>query len=96
MVSTILPLIVTVVTSSLPAVPLRAKSIDPVSCMKANPQVIILAGKYPDDPKGPDPHGGDPNDEQHDPGLPANGDRKAHRAPQDPYGGDVPNQQAPY
>jgi hypothetical protein len=48
-------------------------------------RVLIAA-----DPHGPDPHGDDPHDEKHDDGLPANADRKIGKAPEDPYGGQVP------
>ena len=57
---------------------------------------IIPLQKYGGDPHGPDPHGDDPADEQHDPGLPANQDRSKGKAPKDVYGGQYPNDQAPY
>lgn len=59
------------------------------------PQMVPLQ-KYGGDPHGPDPHGDDPSDEQHDPGLPANQDRSKGKAPKDVYGGQYPNDQAPY
>ncbi|CAN5487696.1 hypothetical protein BH11CYA1_BH11CYA1_47520 [soil metagenome] len=52
--------------------------------------------KYGGDPHGPDPHGDDPRDEQHDSSLPANKDRSQGKAPKDVYGGQYPNDQAPY
>ncbi|MBI4534085.1 MAG: hypothetical protein HY711_09065, partial [Candidatus Melainabacteria bacterium] len=48
------------------------------------------------DPHGSDPHGDDPHDEQHDPGLPANSDKKKYKAPSDIYGGAIPNDKSPY
>jgi len=60
-----------------------------------SPQMVPLQ-KYGGDPHGPDPHGDDPRDEQHDPGLPANQDRSKGKAPKDVYGGQYPNDQAPY
>ncbi|MDQ5936819.1 MAG: hypothetical protein QG574_4159 [Cyanobacteriota bacterium erpe_2018_sw_21hr_WHONDRS-SW48-000092_B_bin.40] len=60
-----------------------------------SPKMVPLQ-KYGGDPHGPDPHGDDPRDEQHDPGLPANQDRSKGKAPRDVYGGQYPNDQAPY
>lgn len=57
----------------------------------------LIAQKYGgSDPHGPDPHGDDPHDEQHDPGLPANKEQKARKAPRDVYGGDIYNDPSPY
>lgn len=58
----------------------------PLSAQAPAAQQILIAA----DPHGPDPHGDDPHDEKHDDGLPANADRKIGKAPDDPYGGQVP------
>jgi len=62
----------------------------------AQPPASVQLQKYGGDPKGPDPHGDDPRDEQHDANLPANKDRSQGKAPKDVYGGQYPNDQAPY
>lgn len=93
----ILPILVALTYSSIPAVDLQASSKDPISCMKENPSLILIAGSHAgEDPHGPDPHGEDPHDEIHDPSLPANSARKEHKAPSDPYGDQVPNSPTPY
>ena len=90
------PLVIAL-TYAAPHVDLQARSKDPISCMKANPGIILIAGSHAgEDPHGDDPHGGDPHDENHDPGLPANAEKKANKAPQDPYGDTQPNTKAPY
>lgn len=97
MISPMLPFMVAFITQSPVAVDLQAPA--PVDLIKwaSEKQVILIAQKYGgSDPHGDDPHGEDPNDEQHDRGLPANKEQKAHKAPKDVYGGEVPNDQAPY
>lgn len=90
-----LPFLVASVALAAPNINLQAQSKDPVSCMKRNPSVILIAQKAPADPHGDDPHGGDPNDEQH-PDTPANDAKKEHKAPRDVYPPDFPNTQKPY
>jgi hypothetical protein len=97
MADMLLPLLITFSCATAPAVNLNAKSIDPISCMKATPGLIIIAGSHAgEDPHGEDPHGADPHDENHDPGTQANADKKAYKAPTDPYGGQAPNTKEPY
>ena len=55
--------------------------------------LIYIAKKHKGE--GPD-HGDDPNDEQHDDGIPARGHRNDHRPPSDPYAGTIPNDKNPY
>jgi hypothetical protein len=43
-------------------------------------------GTHGSNPHGPDPYGDDPHDENHDPGLPANGDQREYYGKKDPYG----------
>jgi hypothetical protein len=93
----ILPLILAVTYASTPAIDLNAASKDPIACLKTNPGLIYIAGR--DGPAdGPDPRGGDPNDELHDPGLPANQHKNDHKAPKDPYdkGRDPKDDSRPY
>src|SRR5437868_5809679 len=93
----ILPIIVALTYAAVPRVDLNATAKDPVSAMKAKPALILIADSHADeDPHGDDPHGKDPHDENHDAKLPANHDRKEYKAPQDPYGGNVPNTKEPY
>lgn len=56
-------------------------------------QVILVAGarRAP----GPD-HGGDPNDETHDGGLPANKEAGNGFPSSDPYNDEIPNGRKPY
>ena len=97
MVNPILPLLVALTYASAPEINLNAKSHDPISCMKTNPSLILIADSHAgEDPHGDDPHGGDPHDEQHDGGLQSNQDENNRPAPQDPYGGNVPNSRQPY
>lgn len=93
----ILPILVALAYTSAPTVDLTAKSKDPISCMKANPSLILIAGTHAgEDPHGADPHGDDPHDEIHDPALPANAAKKEQKAPDDPYGNQAPNTRTPY
>lgn len=93
----ILPAIIVSITCAVPAINLKATGKDPLSAMRADPSLIIIAQKHgADDPHGPDPHGDDPNDEQHDRDLPANKAKREHKAPKDVYGGDIPNADQPY
>ncbi len=97
MVHPILPLLIAVAFSSTPAVDLHAKAKDPMTCLKADPALILIAADERDGPAdGPDPHGKGPHDEIHDPDLPANQERDAHKAPKDPYGDQFPQGRAPY
>lgn len=91
----ILPIIIAVACGTAPAIDLNAKSKDPVSCMKADPSIILIADRD-ERIDGPDPHGPDPHDEQHDKKLPANKDRDTYKAPKDPYGDKYPQGRAPY
>lgn len=92
----VLPIIVVSVTLAAPSVNLNAQSKDPVSCMKRDPSLILIAQKRPQDPHGDDPHGDDPNDEVHDQGLPANEHKNEGKAPRDVYPKGTPNSKEPY
>lgn len=95
MVTAVVPFIVACLAGS-PAVELNAQPSNIFVSAKQQ-QVLLIAQKYGgSDPHGADPHGDDPNDENHDPGLPANKEQKAHKAPKDVYGGEVPNSPEPY
>lgn len=96
MATPVLPFIVALISGSPVQVDLQAPPSNIFLAAKQR-QVLLIAQKYDGaDPKGADPHGPDPNDENHDPGLPANQEQKAHKAPKDVYGGSVPNGQQPY
>jgi hypothetical protein len=96
MVNPILPIAI-VIAYGVPHVDLHAISKDPLTCLRSNPQMIIIADSHAgEDPHGPDPHGDDPHDEYHDKGLPANQEKKAWKAPKEPYPGDVPNTKEPH
>jgi hypothetical protein len=92
----VLPIIVVSVTVFCPSIDLKCESKDPVSCMKRDPTLTIIAQKIPQDPHGDDPHGGDPHDEVHDKGLPANENEMERKAPRDVYPKDIPNTKEPY
>lgn len=92
----VLPLLVVTVTVAAPSINLNADSKDPVSCMKKDPSLILIAQKAPQNPKGDDPHGDDPNDEVHPADLPANEEQKANKAPRDVYPKGIPNGREPY
>lgn len=104
MAHSILPLVVAIACGGTvsPKIDLLAVSKDPVSCMKLNPSLILIArSEGPAD--GPDPHGKDPHDEYHDKKLPARDnklpaerDKDEGRAPKDPYGDLYPNKREPY
>jgi hypothetical protein len=97
MVNAVLPLLVAFTYASAPAVNLQASWHDPISCMKSNPALILIADTHGgEDPHGDDPHGGDPHDEQHDAGIQGNADRDAAKAPSEPYPDNVPNSRQPY
>jgi hypothetical protein len=97
MLHTVFPLLVALTYASAPAINLNARSHDPISCMKANPSLILIADTHGgEDPHGGDPHGGDPHDEQHDNGIQGNKDRDIGKAPDEPYPGNVPNSRKPY
>jgi hypothetical protein len=95
----IIPLIITISLSAAPAVNLHAQSKDPLTCLKNNPDLMLIAQKHGDD----DPHGGDPHDENHsdsgapggphdqnhDSKLPANEYKHYGKAPKDVYGGGI-------
>lgn len=91
----------------MPHVDLNPTSKDPISCMKNNQSIILIARSR----AGDDPHGNDPHDEVHDDDLPANDKRDMpavkddgdYKAPKDqyggthyPYGAGVPNGDKPY
>lgn len=96
MLTPALPFIIACFASAPPQVDLNAPSSNIFVAAKDR-QVQLIAQKYGGaDPHGADPHGDDPNDEVHDPGLPANEEQKANKAPKDVYGGAYPNTQAPY
>lgn len=96
MVTPVIPFILACFTSTPPQVDLNAPPSN-IFLAARERQVLLIAQKYGGaDPHGADPHGDDPHDEQHDPGLPANQEQKANKAPKDVYGGAVPNDQAPY
>jgi hypothetical protein len=93
----VLPLLLSITYATAPNIDLHAKSKDPISCMKADLSMILIAGSHAgEDPHGDDPHGADPHDENHDPGLPSNQYKKERKAPSDPYGGQYPNTKEPY
>ena len=93
----ILPLLVAITYATVPHIDLNAQSKDPISCMKSNPALILIAGSHAgEDPHGDDPHGTDPHDENHDDALPSNKAKKDHKAPTDPYGDKYPNTKEPY
>ena len=96
MVHPILPFVVTVaISSGAPAVDLNAQSKDPFSMAKATPGMIIIAQRRPSPAVGDDPHGPDPHDEQRS-GAPGDRHKKDHKAPDDPYGKQYPNDKKPY
>ncbi len=95
MVTPILPFIVACFASAPVPVDLNAPPSNIFMAAKER-QIMLIAQKGGGDPHGADPHGDDPNDENHDPGLPANKEQKAHKAPKDVYGGDIPNTPEPY
>jgi hypothetical protein len=96
MVNTLLPIVIAL-AYTVPHVNLHATSNDPLTCLKTNPSLIIIADAHGgEDPHGDDPHGDDPHDEYHDKGLPANEEKKHWKAPKDAYGGEAPNTKEPY
>lgn len=97
MVNPVLPALVIAVLATPPQINLKATSKDPLSCLKRDNSLMIIAQKFgKEDPHGPDPHGDDPHDEQHDKNMPAYKEQKEHKAPKDVYGGDIPNDKEPY
>lgn len=92
----VIPFVIVSVSLAAPNVNLHAQSKDPVSCMKRDPSMILIAQKRPQDPHGDDPHGDDPNDEVHPADLPANEEQKANKAPRDVYPKGIPNGKEPY
>lgn len=92
----VLPIVIACFTGAPIPVDLNAPPSNLFMAAKAQ-QILLIAQKYGgEDPHGADPHGDDPNDEQHDPGLPANKEQKAHKAPKDVYGNEYPNSKEPY
>jgi hypothetical protein len=93
----VLPIVIALSFASTPLVDLNAKSKDPMSCMRADKSIILIADSHGgEDPHGSDPHGGDPHDENHDAGLPANEHDRNRNPNPGPYGPDVPNGKGPY
>ena len=96
MVTMVLPFIIACFSATPPQVDLNAPASNIFVAAKER-QVLLIAQKHgAADPHGADPNGEDPHEENHDPGLPSNKDQKANKAPKDVYGGEVPNEQAPY
>ena len=85
-----------IIASLSTAILVVAAQASPLTSANGFSTKMVPLQKYGGDPHGPDPHGDDPSDEQHDPGLPANQDRSKGKAPKDVYGGQYPNDQAPY
>ncbi len=60
----IIPALITLSLAATPPVDLRAKAKDPLSCLRANHALIIIAdshgGDDPHDPRDDDPHQEDP------------------------------------
>lgn len=97
MVNPVLPVLLVALVAAAPTINLRVQNKDPLSCLKNDRSILLIAQKYGgDDPHGPDPHGDDPHDEYHDKNMPAYKEQKAHKAPKDVYGGEVPNDKEPY
>ena len=90
----ILPLLVALAYGTLPQVDLNAQLKEPISCMKSDPSLILIADSHGgEDPHGDDPHGPDPHyrgwkepDDQRHYGGPANDDREKYPGHDDPYG----------
>jgi hypothetical protein len=88
MLSTVvLPLFVAINTQDLPQPTLQGTCyINVLKWAAEHPDQVLAKRKEP----GPD-HGGDPNDEQHDPGLPANAHAGDGYPSDDPYNDTTPN-----
>lgn len=70
-----------------------ATSPNVLKAASAKQMVLIVGGKRR--APGPD-HGGDPNDEQHDGGLPANKEAGNGYPSGDPYNDTIPDGRKPY
>lgn len=90
-----LPLLVVINTQapSLSELKEAKQVINPIKWAAEN-NVILVAGGRRRAP-GPD-HGDDPNEEQHDPGLPANQEAGNGFPSSDPYNDSLPNRRKPY
>ncbi len=96
MVHPVLPIVIAL-TFGMPKVDLSATSKDPLSCLKSNGSMFILAdGHAGDDPHGDDPHGKDVHRERHDDDMPANKYDRNRQDDPGPYGDNVPNTRKPY
>lgn len=92
----ILPIVIAI-GYAVPGVNLHASFKDPMTCLKINPSMIIIADSHGgEEPHGVDPHGDDPHDEYHDKTLPANEAKKEWKAPKEPYPSEIPNTREPY